>query len=364
MKLNLFVLMIVLSFAGNAQITIDNGDFPDGGDTAMVSVSLDFGLDFTATGADYSWNYESLTMNSQRIDTFFDLSDASITYQLVFNNGWFDPDYQADYYTHLLNFAIPPTDFIGISIENPVGFTKIESDRVEIVGVGLEVAGFEVPVKNDIIDVEYELPLTYGDNWVSNSLFELDLNPAFDGILRRYQERTTQVDGWGTITTPYGTFEVVRTISFLDFTDSLRISFGGGDPTWYELPTPSQVVYTWWAKDQKIPILQVVGQDFFGSETITSVEYKDKYLGDIGISENEKEPFFLIFPNPSSNHVQILSSEPIESLTLFSLDGKALIVDGWNDTTHSFSVESLTSGVYILQIQTSEGITTKELIVK
>ena len=68
-------------------------------------------------------------MASQRIDTFFDIGDANFTYQLIFNNGFFDPDYQADYFTHLLNFALPPTDFIGITIENPVGFTKIEFDR-------------------------------------------------------------------------------------------------------------------------------------------------------------------------------------------------------------------------------------------
>src|SRR5690606_24477926 len=129
--------------------------------------------------------FESLVMNSQRIDTFFNVGDASFTYILVFNNGWLDPDYQADYYRHLLNFAIPPTDFIGFSIENPVDFTKIESDRVEIVGVGLEISGIEIPVKNEIIDVEYELPMNFGDNWISNSVFEIDLNPAFDGILKR-----------------------------------------------------------------------------------------------------------------------------------------------------------------------------------
>lgn len=363
MKYNLLCLALMFSIAVHTQITIDNGDFPDGGDTAMVSISTDFELDFSAGGADYTWNYESLTMNAQRIDTFFDVSDASITYQLVFNNGWFDPAYQADYYTHLLNFAIPAIDFVGVSIENPVGFSKIESDRVEIVGVGLEVAGFEVPVKNEVIDVAYELPLTYGDNWISNSLFELDFNPAFDGILRRYQERTTQVDGWGILTTPYGTFEVVRTIAMLDFTDSLRVSFGGGDPTWYELPTPSQVVYTWWAKDQKIPVLQVVSQVIFGSETVTSVEYKDKYLGDVSLAENLNQPSLFLFPNPSSDVVKLISSNPIESVLMYSLDGKLINQAMWDITTNSLSVASLLPGLYILKIQTSLGITTRELVV-
>lgn len=365
MKHNLLLLLsFCFSSTINAQITIDNGDFPNGGDTALVSVSSDFGLDFASSGPDYNWNYEALIMDSQRIDTFFALDEASITYQLVFNNGWFDPDYQADYFKHLLNFAIPATDIIGVSIQNPVGFTKIESDRVEIVGVGLEVAGIEVPVKNDVIDVEYELPLTYGDNWVSNSIFELDLNPAYDGILRRYQERTSQVDGWGMLTTPYGTFEVVRTISVLDFTDSLRVSFGGGAPTWYEIPTPTQIVYTWWAKDQKIPILQVVAQDFFGSESVTSVEYKDRYLGDVSLTENKETSTFLIYPNPSSDCVHIIANETIQSVEVMSMDGKFIGQNLWDNATKVLTVSELSPGLYILKIHTENGISTQELIVK
>lgn len=249
-KIGIFGLLLSVTSAFS-QITITSGDFPDGGDTALVSISTDFDLDYTAAGGDFVWDFSSLEMTDQRIDTFFKIDDASITYQLVFNNGWFDPDYQANYYQNAFNFAIPATDLIGVSIEKPVTFTKIESDRVELVGVGLEIEGIQVPIKNEIIDVEYELPLNFGVDWVSNSFFEIDLNPAYDGILRRYQERSSQVDGWGEITTPFGTFDVIRTISFIDFTDSLRITFGG-DPTWIEIPTPSQVVYTWWAEDQKI----------------------------------------------------------------------------------------------------------------
>ena len=47
MKLTLLVIAGLFSYGAMAQITIDQGDFADGGDTALVSVSTDFGLDFT-----------------------------------------------------------------------------------------------------------------------------------------------------------------------------------------------------------------------------------------------------------------------------------------------------------------------------
>lgn len=237
MKSFLSLLLIGLSASLFGQITITEDDFPSGGDTAMVSISTDFGLDFASTGEDYEWLFESLTLSEQRIDTFFDVSDASFTYQLVFNNGFFEPDYVSEYYTKLLNFVIPTTDVFEFPIGNPVGFTRVESDAVENVGIGFELGGVELPVKNEMIDVEYEFSMTYGDSWTSESFLEVDLNPLYDGIWRRYQDRSSEVDGWGEITTPFGTFDAVRIRSEIDFTDSLQIPIGE-TATWIELPTP------------------------------------------------------------------------------------------------------------------------------
>jgi hypothetical protein len=362
MKSSLLFALSILSFTTFSQITITEGDFPNGGDTVLVSVSSDFEYDFVSTGADYDWNYDALNMTDQRIDTFFDIDDASILYQVVFNNGWFDPDYQADYYTPLLNFAFPETD--AVPIGNPVGFTKVESDKVEIIGVGLEISGVKVPIKNEIIDVEYELPMDYSDAWESNLFFEVDLNPAFDGILRRHQERISEVDGWGEVTTPFGTFEVVRTKSYLDFTDSLRISFGE-ITTWIELPTPSQVVYSWWAKDQKIPVLQVVAQDIGGEETITSVEYKDRDLSDVSIEKStESQTDLQIYPVPSTDFITITSKSEIQTVQIFSISGAISMQEIWSATTGVLDVSQLTPGTYIIYITQQDGVHVEQIIIE
>lgn len=360
MKIVFFFGILFLSIPLFSQVTINSSDFPNGGDTVLVSVTNDFDFDFESAGTDYDWNYSALNMSAQRIDTFFDIADASLTYQLVFNNGWFDPEYQADYYTPLLNFAFPETDVVPIS--NPIGFTKIESDKVEIIGVGLEISGINVPIKNDIIDVEYELPMSYGDNWASNSFFEIDLNPAFDGILRRYQERISEVDGWGEVTTPYGTFEVVRTKSEIDFTDSLRFSFGEFT-TWLELPTPSQVVYSWWAKDQKIPVLQVVAQDVGGVEVITSVEYKDR-INDVSITElAANQTRIELFPVPSNDFINIISESEIKSVKIYSLTGALSTDEIWSVETGVLNVSQLTSGSYIVYITSEDGVFVEQIVI-
>ena len=361
MKSSILFVLSILSFSTFSQITITEGDFPDGGDTVLISVSSDFEYDFYSTGADYDWNYDALNMTEQRIDTFFDIDDADILYQVIFNNGWFDPDYQADYYTPLLNFAFPETD--AVPIGNPVGFTKIESDKVEIIGVGLEISGVKVPIKNEIIDVEYELPMNFEDAWESTSFFEVDLNPAFDGILRRHQERISEVDGWGEVTTPFGTFDVVRTVSFLDFTDSLRISFGE-ITTWIELPTPSQVVYSWWAEDQKVPVLQVVAQDIGGEETITSVEYKDRDLSDVGITEVANQTDLQIYPIPSNDFINISSNSEIQNVQIFSVSGAISTQEIWSAATGILDVSNLSSGTYIIYITQQSGVHVEQIIIE
>lgn len=341
----LFTAFSAVSFT---QITVDAGDFPSGGDTAMVSISDAMDIDFESSGEDYIWDYGSINRTEQRIDTFFDVSTASLTYQFVFNNAWLEPDYESDYYTSLLDFVIPSTDAIGVSFANPVGFTKIETDVVQNVGIGVEISGVQVPVKSEIIDLVYALPLNFSDDWVSNSFLEIDLNPAYDGIFRRYQTRTSLVDGYGEITTPFATFEAIRIKSTLEYTDSVRINIGGMT-TWIPLPTPNQTYYTWISKDQKIPVMEVVTQTTAGTETISSIEYKDKFRGYAAVSE-EQETQVEIYPNPTRNQLNIVNAQAYNALSIYSLDGKQVLYVDISNNTQKIDVSMLNPGVFVVRL--------------
>jgi uncharacterized repeat protein (TIGR01451 family) len=73
---------------------------------------------------------------------------------------------------------------------------------------------------------------------------------------------------------------------------------------------------------------------------------------------------FEIYPNPSEGKLNLKSNTPIESITIFDLQGRMLI----SETTledlmmHQLDISQFNEGVYFIQIETSKGLLTQKLI--
>lgn len=343
------------------QITIDQNDFPGAADTALVSLSDDISIDLNQTGADFVWDFSDLHISSQRIDTFYNITDASFLYQLQFNNAFSEPDYVSDYYYNLVGFDLSGASDAGITVASPVGFVKITSTEIQNVGMGLVLNGYEVPMAADTIDTEYELPMTYNDAWTSYSYMYVDLNPAFNGIFVRHQNRASSVDGWGTITTRFGTFDVIRVRSELAYDDSAYVDFGFGG-TWLELPTPDEVIYTWWSEGNKIPVMKVVAQVVGGNETITRVEFKDQSRNLVGIEESsvfEGE----IYPNPANGIVNLIFDENVNQVMIYNVAGE-IVYQNTIQSTLNIDVQNWNTGVYVVKLIGDNIVSTTKLIVE
>jgi hypothetical protein len=358
----LFMSLVFVTGFASAQITIDQSDFPGADDTALVSTSDDTNLDLSQTGANQIWDYSDLHIVSQRIDTFFNVADASVLYQLQFNNIIFEPDYASDYYYNLVGFDLAGVGGVGITVESPVGFVKISSSAVENVGMGLVLNSYEVPMAADTIDMEYQLPMNFGDSWDSYSYMYVDLNPAFNGIFVRHQQRFSEVDGWGTVSTNFGTFDAVRVRSELFYDDSAYVDFGFGG-TWLELPTPDEVHYTWWSEGNKIPVLKVVAQVVGGNETITRVEFKDYERNLAGVSENEISAGN-IYPNPTNSIVNLAVDKDVNAILIYNVAGEMVYSNSVNQTNLTLDVQDWNSGVYLVKFISDESVSTGKLIVE
>lgn len=352
-----------LYISGQAQITVTDNDFPGGGDTAMISLSLDFSADYTTTGANATWDYSGLTINTQRIDTFHNIWSAPITYQAIFNNFITDPDYAADFYADAIGFDLSGAGMGGITAESPVVFTKLTSSEYQNVGIGINLNGINVPAKAELIDVMYELPMNYTDAWVSNSYINMDLNPAFNGIYRRYTDRTSVVDGWGQITTPYGTFDVLRVKSELDYTDSVYVDFGGGG-SWFEAPSTDQVEYTWIANGQKVPILKIVTDNGLGGEVITRIEFKDFDRGLSSVEENSAVDLGFVFPIPATETVNLMLDPQAEKYEVYSISGELILQETVSSQQVIIDVSSWIPGSYLIKIVGSDAVSMHQFIVK
>jgi hypothetical protein len=241
-KYFLFVLLMMLSCHAGAQVVIDASDMPSPGDTIRLSVTNGVPVDYTKTGNDTTWDFSMLTPLIQRVDTFADPSATPPLYWLVFT---------PQLVTNLALKGNIPSFIPGLPVTDSYIFFKNQSAGFNDLGFATTLMGIPVPVKYDNPDRYYAFPVTPGSAWSSSSSAGISL-PGM-GAFYTSRDRTGEMDGWGTLTTPYGTFSVVRVKSHLVETDSMYIdSLGAGVPVVRDITQ-----YKWLGKGFGVPLLEV-----------------------------------------------------------------------------------------------------------
>jgi hypothetical protein len=114
--------------------------------------------------------------------------------------------------------------------------------------------------------------------------------------------------------------------------------------------------YEWWAKDQKLPVLKIVTSEVLGTETVTSIAYRDVFHYDLVASVKENILQLGIYPNPSTSQVYINSAEVIQSVALFDTQGKLVQeISKIAKNSTVLDVSQIEKGLYMLQVQLATG---------
>lgn len=352
-KIALYVGMMI-PFVGFSQITIESTDLGNEGDTVRVSNSSDFDLDYESTGADFSWDFSILIPISQAMIEYGDVSDGGFLINGNFGSGA-SSAYEASYYQP--SNALPLDQLGGIlpvEITDMAEYSKLDADSLTLLGLSLTVQGFNVPFKSGEIETKYKFPMSFGDQFTSYGYTDMNLSPAFEGRIQRMVDRTVDVDGWGTIETPYGTFEVIRIHHLIQERDSVALEFNGF-PINIEIPVPEKHVYEWWTNDQKEPVLRVEMRELLGTKTVTSVQYRDNFDPTVlGVNDIDKINFS-VYPNPASTEINIDGSVEGASYVVFDLKGEIVLQGDLKN--NKIAVQGLAQGAYqIVLIQANNRI--------
>lgn len=307
MKKLLYTFSLLFPFISNSQITISSSDMPDVNmfsinDVDTYRISVINGPDtfsLSNTGAGSVWDYSSLVPQSQKVDTFVNTLNTDPQYYVNFN-------YPGDQ-EHFASYAqpvSPPPDFnSGFQLTDVYYYFKETSSQYTQVGFGAKLNGISISQKYDPVDVIYEFPLDFNDVSTSTSFFKLTV-PTY-GYYSRTTQRNNTVDGWGSLTTPFGTFQSLRVRSELKNSDTLFLdTLGFGFP----VPRPTQYEYKWLAKNMGIPLLQINTQKTGSSEVISQILYRDSVRLDIVNVKNIDQTYsnIKIFPNPSNGRFQLI----------------------------------------------------------
>src|SRR5574343_275353 len=272
MKILLLLVSIVVYTYATSQITLTKDDFATGGDTVRMSQATDPTIDFASTGAAYTWDFSNLTVNNQIIKDFRSMSVALTFVQFLFG-PFASTKYQASYYIESTALPIAQlTSFLPVTIGNLFAFSRRSADSLTSIGYSMVVSGNDVPFKSDTIETRYDFPLNFGNTHFSRGYTLVDFNPILDAKWNQHRTITTEVDGYGSITTPYGTFNALRIKHDITESDSLYYTFPFIGATWIPLPIPSSHEYEWWTNGEKEPILRITTNDILGNETVNSIE--------------------------------------------------------------------------------------------
>jgi hypothetical protein len=259
-----FILLISFSLIGyvqtNAQITITANDLPAVNDEIRYSVGSG-SINLNATGEDLTWDFSKLKATNQELIKFSAPLQTPYLLQFLTNSTFGYPE-----------TGLPvPAGFI----DNPYTFIRKTNSAYVITGRGATAQSLPLGLVYSPKDTLYSLPLTYGKEFGGN--FSGTAGLASFGSISQNGVRTNTVDAWGSLTTPFGTFDCLRIKSVIEETDS--IVFGQT-----QLPLQNnRTEYRWLAKGQKIPILEVIvpSNPLVGG---TTIRFKDIYRPEVFVS--------------------------------------------------------------------------------
>lgn len=355
-----FLILIAATLSITAQITVTNSTFPAAGDTLRTATDQDpTGITITPAGGPQVWDFSSLNSGNRQMTTFQPAADgsAAASYpaaELVTIN-----DVGGEIY-----YDVSPTVFSILGLSG-AGF-----------GVGLP---FETDFKYAPPLIERQAPLNFlsNSNTTANATITIaasDIPPAFydsldipTGLFDSVRVRLTinrfdLVDGYGMITIPGGTYDVLRqkrtditaagieVRTFLGWVDVSTII--GMDL----FPTDTTITYNFISNTGKEPIA-VVTVDSSGIDA-AQVEFKDNGIPNAINPISGKTISVANSPNPVTDQAVFELTNILpgrHTLRMFDANGKNVLVHVFTTEREIVSLEALNEGIYFYNVINERG---------
>ena len=331
------LLLCVLAISSKAQITITQADMPQPGD-AFISTSalVDLSIDPEETGSNHAWNFGTLVPLNSAPDSFYSQSGLPAVYQLFF------------FGSNLADKSGYNVSFDQFSLEDVYLVYKNSSASLQQYGYAGTFDGIPVPIVYNSKDVIYNFPLEYGNKDSSSSDFAFGL-PGI-AYVSQNRKRVNEADGWGTITTPVGTFNTLRVKSTITDQDSVYLD---------TLSTGTNVSlksyeYKWLAQGSGMPVFQINAQDLLGVPVITQIIYQDTtFHTGMPLMAGGNQVQLAVFPNPASRQVMLHvvgNSTNHFTVVISGISGHVMYHSMCEQKESAIDVSSWENGIYFLEV--------------
>lgn len=328
----IFVCVFQISFS---QVNIELNDFFRPWNNYNYSIVNDT-LSTPQTGSNCNWNFNGYSStNTVNIDIQpIDWYDDSV--------NWIPNSYlvnEANLKRTIVNFTDSNFSYQGIDY-------------------GSRLYKFSIP------EIQFNLPYNFGETFNSSSkaVFQRDttiliglVDSARNTLTRN---RTCQTVGYGNIQIFNETYagmlckETIYSFDTLTYHNSILGWF-----TSLVSPTiDTTIIYTWYAKNVGAEVARLtLGANNFKEYRVLQnppiVSSVKEFLSDVNL-----------FPNPFVSELSIASSEKIERIAVYNVQGKMIHQQNENANNAVIDLNECENGIYLLEITTNKNKTIKKII--
>jgi len=376
MKKTLLFIFTLLNLPLIGQITVTNTSFPAVGDTLRTALDgAPEGIEITAPGGNQVWDFSGLqgvtaeaVVRSASEGANADLFPNANLLFPVGANGMGGESYASTTTSlyQLTGYVGPDPANLGIIVRVPFSPSIVERRS---------------PMEFfDINNTEYAILVSLPTDSLPAEVTD-DLPIVPDSIrLRVASNRTDVVDGWGTLTIPGGTYEVLREkrteiretvvearvgigpfATWVDVTEFLGGDFLGQD-------TLTTYVFVNDQEKENIAEVTVTNDE---TETPTAVTYKSNDVITNVRYVNTGRADIFAYPNPAINNVRINFLNIIPgnyTFRIFNILGKEVVNKRYDingNRTVGINIDTLQKGTYLYNLTDARGkiLKTKRLMV-
>ncbi|HIA10860.1 MAG TPA: T9SS type A sorting domain-containing protein [Flavobacteriales bacterium] len=358
-----------LSVNAQSAITINSTDVVGPGYTLLVAEDTVNTYNAGSAGASQTWNFSTLAEHNSWTTSFSDPTGLPGASSYPSANLALTSDDPEDDSSYIFIRKLPTIiEVLGLSTIEPNGDTNITNFPIDIltfpstIGTTFTSSSWGIVLYEDTVNFDPDGPGPH---------------PIVDSIkIIRATSTVSEIDAWGTLITPLGSFDVLRQDKNEAKTDSVFMKTNG---TW-KLISPElsiafgnmdsvdvQTSYTmdWWSNDPAVGFPLVTFKYNNGTgDNDGGVEWL-KANPTIGIYENLIKAELSIYPNPSSGAFTVHYKADNSSATVSVYDnlGSLLVSESITDQL-ALDLADAATGIYLVRIEDGAQVLSKKIWVK
>lgn len=338
-KFILTTAVFTSALASQAQITVTQAHMPEIGDKILQFTDTMNILSPGNAGANVTWDFSQAQIHEQLEFRVVDVQSTGMS-------------------------ALFPTANIAMTTDD-VSFSFFTSsiDKYEVNGIANGGLGMD-PIVYDPSLVALQFPMNYDDNFSSSYASTFSFSAEDEGfykiIIRHHADVEKTVDGWGTITTPFGTYQALRINEAEHATDSTFFMLTEtSEPMFLGVDESFTTSFSWYTNDVKLPVATFDQNGDFS--------YSKPNNGNTGIEDQQTSSKVISYPNPvdAGYGFTFLGLANMDyELFMYDTNGKLIKQEKVSGLNVNISTEGLQPGMYYYNVVATSKNYNGSLIIK